>query len=69
MSSFKNVLFPNDLFFQIIKFQEARKDELSSAAREVKQAVEKGELNIRWMGKNYRDVFDWLKQQNAKRRF
>ena len=53
---------------QIIKFKKDHEDSLFAAEREVKQAIENGELNIKWMDKNYETVFNWMKGQNSRKR-
>ena len=53
----------NFLDFQIQKFYQENKASLSSAQREVKQAIETTEGNIKWMENNYEVVKAWLEKQ------
>jgi len=45
-------------------FQKKNADDLRTATRAVKQAIEAAEANLDWMDRNYEDIFTWLKQQN-----
>ncbi len=38
---------------QVIRFRSDHEGELDTAVREARQAVEKGEANVRWMGEHY----------------
>eukprot|EP00090_Calanus_glacialis_P046064 TRINITY_DN885_c0_g1_i5.p1 TRINITY_DN885_c0_g1~~TRINITY_DN885_c0_g1_i5.p1 ORF type:complete len:807 (+),score=220.22 TRINITY_DN885_c0_g1_i5:315-2423(+) len=48
------------------EFSSAHSSELGSATRAVKQAIEKGEANVKWMEKNYQIIWTWMKTQNIK---
>ncbi len=37
----------------MIRFRSDHEGELDTAVREARQAVEKGEANVRWMGEHY----------------
>jgi len=39
---------------------------LSGAQREVKQAIERGETNIKWMEDNYEGISGWLAAKAAE---
>ena len=54
------------LFFQIKRFADENEATLSSAQREVKQAIETTEANVKWMEKNYETIAAWLKNQQNK---
>ena len=54
------------LFFQIKRFAGENEETLSSAQREVKQAIETTEANVKWMEKNYETIAAWLKNQQNK---
>lgn len=45
---------------EIERFYEENKSTLSSAQREVKQAIEKTRANIKWMDQNYEVINAWL---------
>jgi len=49
---------------ELKEFQRKNKDDLRTATRAVKQAIEAAEANLDWMDTNYEDIFTWLKQQN-----
>ena len=49
---------------QIKSFAEENKATLSSAKREVKQAIETTEANVKWMENNYDIIKAWLEKQN-----
>jgi len=62
----KNVLRSRNTEFslnEIQKFYQENKASLSSAQREVKQAIETTEGNIKWMENNYEVVKAWLEKQ------
>ena len=51
--------------FQLKEFQEARKLELGSSTRDVGQAVESVENNVKWMERNYDNILNWLKKKQT----
>ena len=55
------------LFLQIKRFQEKNEATLTTAQRELKQAVENGEANIAWMNKNYDKIGSWFQEQRKKK--
>ena len=50
-------------FFQLKEFQGARKSELGSSTRDVEQAVESVENNVKWMERNYDNILMWLQKK------
>ena len=58
----------NDLF-QLKEFQEARKSELASSTRDVEQAVESVENNVKWMERNYENILNWLKKKQTLQQY
>ncbi len=68
-SVFNNTMLVKMSYYvlQVIAFRDANSGNLNTAAREVKQAIEKGEANFRWMQSNYEDIFRWLKERNRER--
>ena len=63
LPSWKRISINNFPEFQIQKFYQENKASLSSAQREVKQAIETTEGNIKWMENNYEVVKAWLEKQ------
>jgi len=62
----KNVLSQRNTEFslnEIETFYEKNSDTLSSAEREVKQAIEGTRGNIKWMENNYEIIYAWLQKQ------
>lgn len=62
----KNVLSQRNTEFslkEIERFYKENKATLTSAQREVKQAIEKTRGNINWMKRNLEVIEDWLKKQ------
>merc|ERR1711879_881043 len=62
----KNVLSRRNTRFslnEIKRFAGENEETLSSAQREVKQAIETTEANVKWMEKNYETIAAWLKNQ------
>ena len=53
--------------FQIIRFKDENEATLTTAQREVKQAIENAEANIAWMDKNYENISNWLLQQRKRK--
>ena len=53
-------------FIQIQRFQSENEETLTTAQREVKQAIESAEANIDWMDKNYENISSWLLNQTKK---
>lgn len=65
----KNVLSRRNTRFslnEIKRFAGENEETLSSAQREVKQAIETTEANVKWMEKNYETIAAWLKNQQNK---
>merc|ERR1719266_118738 len=65
----KNVLSQRNTRFslnEIKRFAGENEETLSSAQREVKQAIETTEANVKWMEKNYETIAAWLKNQQNK---
>ena len=55
---------------EVVQFQTDFEGRLSSGEREVRQAIEKGNNNVRWMDNNYQTIFDYLSETNkAGRRY
>ena len=54
------------LIFQIKRFQEKNKATLTTAKREVKQAIESAEANIAWMNNYYEEISNWLLARRNK---
>ena len=50
---------------QLKEFQESRKSELGSSTRDVEQAVESVENNVKWMERNYENILNWLKKKQT----
>ncbi|XP_053202337.1 aminopeptidase N-like [Panonychus citri] len=50
---------------QFKSFYDKVRDDLGSAQRSFKQAIEKAEANVNWMNLNYREIEDWLNQQKT----
>ena len=48
---------------QIERFANENEATLSTAQREVKQAIEKTRANVNWMKKNYEGIRVWLEKQ------
>ena len=48
---------------QIKDFQSAHKSELRASTRDVEQAVEAAENNVKWMERNFGNIWDWLRTQ------
>ena len=55
--------------FQLIAFEESKRDSLGAGARAAKQAIESGQNNIKFMDKNYQTIFEWLQDNNKQNRF
>ena len=53
--------------FQIIRFKDENEATLTTAQREVKQAIENAEANIAWMDKNYVNIINWLLEQRKRK--
>ena len=53
--------------FQIIRFKDENEATLTTAQREVKQAIENAEANIAWMDKNYENISNWLLEQRKRK--
>lgn len=53
----------NTICYQIKRFYEENKDTLTSAQREVTQAIETTQANVKWMDKNYEVIKAWLEKQ------
>ena len=53
--------------FQIKRFKEENEATLTTAQREVKQAIENAEANIAWMDKNYKKIHNWLLEQRKRK--
>ena len=62
----ENKVFYWKLIFQIKRFQEKNKATLTTAKREVKQAIESAEANIAWMSNYYEEISNWLLAQRNK---
>lgn len=68
-SLMKNVLANRNTQFEldeIKRFQEKNEATLTTAQREVKQAIENAEANIAWMNTNYEKISSWLSEDNKK---
>jgi len=52
---------------EIKKFQEKNEATLTTAQREVKQAIENAEANIAWMSTNYDKISSWLSEKKKKK--
>ncbi|XP_015790545.1 aminopeptidase N [Tetranychus urticae] len=50
---------------QFKSFYESVKDDLTSAQRAFKQALEKAEANVAWMNLNYQEIENWINQQKT----
>ena len=48
---------------QLVEFQEAHKSDLKASTRDVKQALEAAGNNVKWMEKNFENIWTWLQQQ------
>ena len=48
---------------QLVEFQEANKSDLKASTRDVKQALEAAGNNVKWMEKNFENIWTWLQQQ------
>merc|ERR1719266_2538195 len=62
----KNVLSQRNTPFslnEIERFYKENQETLSSAEREVKQAIESARGNIKWMENNYEIIHAWLQKQ------
>jgi len=62
----KNVLSGRNTDFsltEIERFAKENEETLSTAQREVKQAIEKTRANVNWMKKNYEPIRLWLEKQ------
>jgi len=62
----KNVLSQRNTEFslkEIETFYEQNTESLSTAEREVKQAIEGTRGNIKWMENNYEIIYAWLQKQ------
>merc|ERR550532_1847843 len=51
---------------QLKDFRDLRKSELESSTRDVEQAVESVENNVKWMERNYENIWRWLGQKNKE---
>jgi len=66
----KNVLKNRNTQFnldEIKRFKEENEATLTTAQREVKQAIENAEANIAWMEKYYEKISNWLLEQRKRR--
>ena len=48
---------------QLVEFQEAHNSDLKASTRDVKQALEAAGNNVKWMEKNFENIWTWLQQQ------
>ena len=48
---------------QIKDFQSAHRSELRASTRDVQQAVEAAENNVKWMERNFGNIWGWLRTQ------
>ena len=64
----QSVLDENKTFsyIQLKEFESAHSSELGTSTRAVKQAIEAGEANVKWMEKNYQNIWRWLKIQQEE---
>lgn len=51
---------------QLVEFQKAHKSELRASTRDVKQALEAAGNNVKWMEKNFENIWIWLQQQQRE---
>merc|ERR1712117_970220 len=51
---------------QLEDFYAEHKSQLRASTRDVKQALEAVNNNVKWMEKNFVTIWSWLKSQNAK---
>jgi aminopeptidase N len=68
-SLMKNILKNRNTPFEldeIKRFQEKNKATLTTAKREVKQAIESAEANIAWMNNYYEEISNWLLARRNK---
>ena len=55
------------LFHQLLNFYEKVKDNLGTAQRSFKQAIEKTQTNVYWMKHHYPKLESWLKDNAMSR--
>ena len=55
------------LFHQLLNFYEKVKDNLGTAQRSFKQAIEKTQANVYWMKHHYPKLESWLKHNAMSR--